>query len=349
MYRVTFYPTKQFAHAQQVLAGALALREQGLAELDVHSEPVAPLGAHPDNLLWMDVAHRGHTSRLCFDLKDGAGIDPKHLANADLYFKRTLLSSAGVTSPRVRPFGLNYQCYHTDLAAHRQLDMQVFRRPRMARYVRQIRDRITMARPPASLVLKADEFESRASDACQNTVIYFTRLWPVEGVSSEVADQRRRINTQRVALVHGLSQAFGARFVGGLEDTPEARAQAPSLIARLSTRKASYVERMKDSLVGVASTGLHESIGWKFAEYIAAARCVVSEPVRYELGDPVRADQHYLAYRNIDECLSACDRLLSRPEVAYAMRRANERYYAQSLRPDVALLRCFQQVMAQAA
>ncbi|MEZ5597876.1 MAG: glycosyltransferase [Pseudomonadales bacterium] len=148
------------------------------------------------------------------------------------------------------------------------------------------------------------------------------------------------MNRERIDVVRRLREALGPRFTGGLEDNAEAQRRAPQYIYRAGTDKHSYIALMKQHLVGVTSPGLHGSVGWKFAEYIAAACCIVAPLLPAGQSDSFNADTNYLPWNSLDDCVDACERLLNSPDQARAMQQENARYYARTLRPDVLLRHC---------
>lgn len=69
-----------------------------------------------------------------------------------------------------------------------------------------------------------------------------------------------------------------------MSDNACARRLCPELIVPDKlTGKRAYLHRMQHTEICVASTGLHGSTGWKLAEYVAAGRAIVTEPLRYTL------------------------------------------------------------------
>lgn len=47
---------------------------------------------------------------------------------------------------------------------------------------------------------------------------------------------------------------------------------------------------VKESDICITTTGLHRSIGWKFAEYIAASKAIVTEKLNYSPGTELKAN-----------------------------------------------------------
>ena len=94
---------------------------------------------------------------------------------------------------------------------------------------------------------------------------------------------------------------------------------------------------------GLASTGLHQSSGWKIAEYLAAGRAIVSEPLCYEVPGPFQAGENYLTYTSADGCIEQIRTLLAHPEQILQMGQRNRAYYDTWLRPDQIVTKALEQ------
>jgi hypothetical protein len=79
--------------------------------------------------------------------------------------------------------------------------------------------------------------------------------------------------------------------------------------------------------VSVVTTGIHQSVPGKLGESLAAGRCIVTEPLAYELPVQLEEGRHYLVFRNPEECVAQCRRLLDDDGLAAAMQAANREYY----------------------
>ncbi len=104
--------------------------------------------------------------------------------------------------------------------------------------------------------------------------------------------------------------------------TAFARRHYADVLLTEAYRRKDFIRMVKRHLIGVYTRGLHHSLAFKLPEYLAASMCVVSDPLRNELPQPLTAGRHYLEFRGHDECVAQCDRLLSRPE-AREMRAHN--------------------------
>jgi hypothetical protein len=166
-------------------------------------------------------------------------------------------------------------------------------------------------------------------------ILFLTRLWdPKECVHENYIEERKKINEERIALIRALREKYGNNIVAGLNDSPLSRELAPDLIVSDKyTKRKNYLKLMKASDICIASTGLHGSIGWKTAEYVAAGKAIVSEPFNYKVTGDFVSGENYLEFSGIDQCLDALDALSSFPEKLYEMKLKNHEYYKRYLAP----------------
>lgn len=361
MLRVTITRASMSPHLSQLLAGLYELRAANLVDLDFD-------GSGPDDpsesMLFAMVSDGARQRSVCFDMRDGPIVDRDALRNSDTYFKRTYTHSELRDVPadaqtRVRPFGLNYACSSSSqlrsVAFAKQL---LFQKPtsaeRNAGRLQSVRRMVS--RPvrwlggpaievSASSPLQYTEFEASARAPAEQGVIFLTRLWCSEGKPEDVVAQFRELNESRIELIRTLRNRLGGQFIGGVERNHVSEQLCPEYILDQDTIKTTYVASMKRCLVGVATTGLHGSIGWKFAEYVAASRCIVSQPLHPETCPGLVEGTHYLPFGAADECASACERLLNDPALARAMRGHNEAYYRNELQPSAMMLKRLRTVM----
>ncbi len=340
--RVVLYPVPQSAHIAQILTGLVALEHQGAIRICVGSRRHLPKNLRLQHHLWADLDYDGNHRRVCFDMLDSTDAEESIVRAADVYFKRGYVARVHTVYDwqvkTIRPYGLNYGCFAHN---HRFRDL-------WHALDRDDRRRLGVVGSVASRLSdrwqqrhgKHDELVVSAEVPAAERVMFTTRLWSRDQVPAMDPCVLERLNQSRVATVRALRSAFADRFSGGLVDNAAARALAADLVVPEDTSRNAYIARMQRHLVCVTTTGLHGSTGWKFAEYIAASRCIVSEPLVQSPMVPVEDGVHFLSAATPDACVAACERLLSDAALAANMRRANARYYASHLRPDCLLQRC---------
>jgi hypothetical protein len=101
----------------------------------------------------------------------------------------------------------------------------------------------------------------------------------------------------------------------------------------------SYARLLKRPLVTVYCRGLHDSVGFKMAEYLAASRAIVGHRPDSLLPRALVEGGNYLEFRHAEECVAQCDRLLRDRDLADAMRRSNWDYYIDQVEPSALLMR----------
>lgn len=362
MLRVTIFNASMSAHLSQLFAGLYDLQAAGLLEMHFRTTSERGCFAH---LLSTELADEWQTRRVCFDMSDGAFIDQRALEQADVYFKRSFANAELCKLPmhartKVHPFGLNYACttdaqlrsitYAKQLLAHELTDA-ASRNGRLRSMRRLIGHPVRwfngqMLEVTASSPLQYSAFEASADAHAKRAVIFLTRLWCTDERPGPESDRRRELNEARVAVIKTLRKRFPDRFLGGVERDRYSETHYPDCIIDNDTVKTNYIELMKGHLIGVATTGLHGSIGWKLAEYVAASRCIVSQPILNEGTTGLTPGKHYLEFDTADACASACERLLDDPALAREMRRNNEDYYEHELKPPVLMMKRLHTAMA---
>jgi hypothetical protein len=353
MIRVTALPDTHTPHLMQAYAGLTDLADAGKLELRYFEKPDPDARAFHRGSLWAEVQGADPTRRakVCVDFFDGGEIATQDgLEKCDVYFKRSYdprIVSALPPSLRtkVRPLGLN--CFL--LGDH---DRDVLRRVIIERRLRAIRGArfsraewsfraqlIASAAAPQwlpdalrqRLVPTAEAFESPPDSGEAGSVFLQCRVWPPD--SAPRASDIVALNESRAESVRLLRKTFGPRFVGGLVATSFARSHYGDCVSELPTDQWSYLKLIRRTRIGIVTRGIHGSIPWKTAEYLAASRCIVTEHMDHVLPEPLSEGEHLITFRNADECVAACELLLSNPSAGRRMQAANAEYYARSVRP----------------
>lgn len=313
----------------------MILEEQGLIRCDW--EP--PLRNLPLPIL---SARINDNTRVTYDTMDGplwvgGGIrDNLEYFNAEgpegWYFMRSFLPALKNEAPEgcyVAPLGLNY--YITPSYPYG------IRRP--LGYLRSVaRHSMLARRMGASRPILREDIESPPTRAAGDKVLLYTRLWDPEATSrgGTAADDRRAINAKRVEVVQVVRRELGERATVGIQADAFSSRFAPKslLLPAKNSDKHSYLQKMKQHSICIATTGLHGSTGWRFAEYVAASRAVISEPLVYEAGPGMTRGMNYLEFTNAESLLTAIDGLLRDATSMEEMMAQNHEYYLQRLRPD---------------
>jgi hypothetical protein len=287
----------------------------------------------------------------CIDLRDRSDqFVTDLLPHCDVYLKRSYYRPDVEKLPefqhKVMPFGLNFPCRNvssTERAlgtvapqyAARLVCAPTDSLRQLSEYFIRIRGFLCL--PDVKV------FEQHPAKDVDPTIVFQTRVWTQDQTDPDDAEE---INEGRVALVRALREAFGDRFVGGIIPTTYACERYPQDVSEEVSRRDLYLAMSKRSLIGIYSRGLHHSLAFKLSEYLAAAKCIVTDPFHHELPVPLVDGKNFLSFTTPDECVRRCAELLKDPQLTAAMRRDNYRYYLDEVEPAAHMLRCFERAFA---
>ena len=192
-----------------------------------------------------------------------------------------------------------------------------------------------------------DKFERGPVYRKKPAVLFYTRLWHApEG--DELYESVVQLNLSRIKLVSELKKRYGPRFTGGIQFDPKEVGRCGGLMVGIgATSRKRYLETMHKADICIGSTGLHNSIGWKTAEYVAASKAIVNEAFCFQVPGNFRAGVNYLPFADVEGCLTQVERLMGDPQRIYEMALANQAYYQASGRPDRVMANALRQVFPE--
>jgi hypothetical protein len=333
-------------HLQQLFTGFLLLRESGLIHLSQRFRP-APVeyandAPHLKNAghAHLDVLLDGNI-RLHFDTHDAREIATGELDRCDFYFKRSYAPDVVAALPpsqqgRIFPLGLNYRVLPDKVdpfAVRRSVRLTGISRASLSAVKKayDVRNRLGH-QPRLALMHSAADLEAEPK------VLFLVAAYdPYDDPrrDAEKVQDRIQINENRARIIRLMKGALGARFTGGFADSEFSRQHYSDLVVPPEmTQQAQYLLKLSTTPICIATTGLHGSIGWKFAEYIAFAKAPVSEALSYTVPGPFEPDRNYLEFTSPAQCLNATIRLMEDRSLRQELMRNNAAYYQSHLRPD---------------
>ncbi|MCR5484740.1 MAG: hypothetical protein K6F09_04020 [Clostridiales bacterium] len=172
-------------------------------------------------------------------------------------------------------------------------------------------------------------------------ILFTARLWDPAGdfegqIGKEKSLERHEINESRARCIRLCRKEFGSSFFGGITYSDFAQKKYPDVVMNDASagKKNRYLEFMKTFDITIATMGLHMSTGWKFAEYLAASKAIVTEPLYYENIGALADGVNYLTFKNDVECVERIGALFDRDK-RYKMMCANRDYYDRFMKSDV--------------
>lgn len=356
MLNVKVYPDLNSRHIAQVYSGLYDLAKNGRINLEFTSRIDDRIKKSVRNsVLCIQVSdsETGRVRTICFDMFDGCEISSiKRLELCDVYFKRSFYdkyinSLHSADRKKILPYGLNYECRSRNeshilkrLLIFHSASSSFSKSPRI--FIKDlsrelIRHWLLKYNIGSSNLkpLSVQEFLSQPDEPAELKILFQTRLWTPQECPRISEEQLNGINNTRIETLRSLKRRFGERFIGGLVPNDLARQRYPDLcLAIEKTSRRNHIQAIKRCTVCVTTTGLHDSIGGKLPEYLAASRCIVTEPMKFQLPVPLIEGKNYLSFSSPEECVRACEKLLDDAQSAIQMRRENYQYYLSEVEPS---------------
>lgn len=335
-------------HVQQILTGYFLLKQQGRISLVSKIEDIQfndmrkPQHIRDAKKYHLKVVIDNEIT-VYYDMHDSYEIDREELSNVDIYFKRSYLSSyidsfEEDKSKKVFELGLNYWVFpnHIDIQNIKRSLFLSTGKTRFSSFMRAINLPASLTNAPK---LKDLEDLPLWKDKANKKILFMARTWDPHDKKDrpiEKIDERRELNETRAACIRALKKEFGKDFYGGFMQDPYVFEHYKDCIIPDNnlTTKNKYLKFLKSFPICVASTGLHGSIGWKFGEYVAMSKAIVSENLVYSVPGGFEVGKNYLKFKTSDECVEQVLSLYQDDEKRYEMMTENAKYYYQYLKPD---------------
>ncbi|MFW8602215.1 hypothetical protein ACOHYD_12145 [Desulfobacterota bacterium M19] len=362
---VHVYPDSSGSHIMQIYAGLYELDAAGKIKLHFLKNPDKRLGKPTAHSLFLVISNQRSDWRclVCFDMHDCMEIDSaEKLQACDIYFKRSYSQPYIETLPdtlagKIYPFGFNYACCShyerrhvvSQLISHHCVTGK-FQTGKAASIKTILKKSLRLLLQGQSRFPLYHEFEENPDNAGNGKILFQSRVWDPEDSPRNYQrdpEKHRRLNENRANTVRALRSAFGDVFMGGLEPTDFAARHFSDCLTNLKTNKEKYLELVKQCSVAVTTTGLHDSTGWKLPEFVAASRCVVTEPIKYAIPGSFVEHLNYFTFTTPEECVKACGQLIADKQLARSMRESNFSYYHQALSPSALILDRLQFVLTK--
>jgi hypothetical protein len=176
-------------------------------------------------------------------------------------------------------------------------------------------------------------------------ILFLAAYWDPDGFAAKGQTRSEKIqrftsiehiNKMRAECVRRLRTAFSQQFTGGIIRDAQAEQYCPDCLTPvgLETDRRSFLRLVERHQICVASSGLHDSTGWKIAEFTAKGRAIVTEQMRFVAPRPFAENIHYLGFRTSDECVDQCAALMRDDEKRCRMMIANRAYYLGYVLPE---------------
>ena len=273
------------------------------------------------------------------DEEDFYAVTNMDIRNVDYYFKRSFKKEiAEQYEFKSYPLGLNYNVYTKNGNVFGKKEI-------FLNYIKKI-----VKNKKSNFYF--EDFECKPNITENPKICFLTRLWDPDAYEVEnekVRIDRIEINEFRANCIRACKKEFGENFIGGIEDSEFARNNYPDCIVedKSITDRYNFMNIVKSSDICIATTGLHKSIGWKFGEYVAASRAIVTEKLHYEIPGDFKSGINYLEFSSEDELVHSIKKLIEDKCLRYEMMKNNHNYYLEYVRPDKLIMNTLTQVIQE--
>lgn len=321
MKTVTINLVSSWNHCSQILTGFLSLEEKGIISVSIKKNKL--IEEQTGNLAAVIVDYDG--IRIVYDVMDGYQ-NPQGmkylLDNSDYYFKRSFSSKLNNElfdkeyNNKIHRLGMNYL-------------VSCANNPYNSMSLRSVLFALRGDKPNSYFI--NERFETTPVKKHGNfKILFLTRLW------DHSIDNAEKLNEQRINIIRMLKKKYRDKFIGGIRLSELAKELAPDLVvSKQFTERANYLKLLREADVCIGTLGLHQSTGWKTAEYVASSKAIVNEELFYEVPGSFSNGINYLSFSDEQECCNHVERLLADPEYLFNMKVENNKYYKNWLRPDV--------------
>jgi hypothetical protein len=317
-------------HVSQICTGFSLLHQAGEIVLTQQCRQPNFHANKPEHLRDASDAHLSvivnRAIHLFYDCHDSYEIDEEAASSVHYYFKRSFDPGNIPHSLKaeVFPLGLNYPVFCNEVDS--------FEDERISAFEPESRD----FDPPLSR-LTVGELHGLPDRFREPQALFICRTWdPFDVSDPKKTAERFRLNEMRARCIELLRDEFGSCFLGGFMHDDYAVRNYPHLLLTDNeiSKKGNYITLLNRYPIGVTTTGLHDSVGWKMGEYVAFSKAIVSERLNYEVPGHFRAGTNYLEFDEPAQCVEAVRELISNNDLRYEMMKSNHEYYLAYLQPD---------------
>lgn len=330
---LNYFPS---VHLKQIYTGFLILKKLGIIELIIkpssenNTKPILKVIINNkfeviydalDGLNWIDAPIEDNLSYFNKNIK------------ADFYFKRSYNKQVFDNAPqncKVYPLGLNYPIEPQDKLSSSVKEMTIDL----------LKKNYLTSKFYKKFSFYKTDFEYYPIPNKLNKILFVTQLYNPEQTSLDhLKAERSLMNQNRINCIKSCQKIFGKQFSGGLVANDYTLKHAKDLIIpSVFSKKEIFLNSIKNHDICIATTGLHDSIGWKFGEYVAASRAIVTEPLLYELPGEFVINKNYLNYNNENQLIKNINTLLENKDKLFEMMNNNFKYYNNYLSPEKLVL-----------
>ena len=314
-------------HLSQIYSGFTMLSQKGKIDLKLNTVQkgfyekfVDKSKQHLKNANYQYLMANIDDKKIFYDMHDSYKISSRVLNEVDIYFKRSYLKNH-YKSNKVIPFGLNMRVNNP------KVDLKRF----YIEFNQRNFEGCLGALKLDKFMVKQAEGVPRTTDIkhrgkiTNSNIFFFTLLYDPNDNPERTKQKRKEIeelNSSRIELAKVIKSNFRDRATCGIMKNDYSRKIVPKELIMDKVTFTEYLDLINQHSICISSTGLHGSIPWKFANYIAGGKCIVTEKLLY------------LEFETPEGCIQNISKLIQNEKIRFKMSKNNLNYYNTSLKPD---------------
>lgn len=157
----------------------------------------------------------------------------------------------------------------------------------------------------------------------------------------------RVMNEFRAKLICALRAEFSDRFVGGFRRLGPSYSRYPEAVETATISHDQYLDLLRRSPVVVYTNGKWDCYSWRFAESLAASKCIVSETIPNAPGPALNENLGIVQCASVEEIVAAVRRFDCNPELAHEYALRCHRFYVEAVRPQSRMRLLLKEVLGE--
>jgi hypothetical protein len=271
----------------------------------------------------------------------------KKLTACDVYYKRNFIPERTFSvcpqdlQHKIRPAGLSYP-----LRTYRERPFWVrligaWYRHENIRYsptvlFKALRHIPWYSRMPLGW-LTEKEFKHETSEGIEPIILFQTMAYNPK--SSAFPEDTGAVTEERAEVIRVLRRDFKGQVIAGFVPSDYVLQKYPDLVLYDNIDQHSYLGLVKRCRIAIYTRGLRDSPAFKMPEYLAAGRCIVSDPIKTMLPKPLVHGEHLLYFRSTEELVQQCKLILQDKALQRKLSQGALRYYEEEVRPKARVLK----------
>jgi hypothetical protein len=329
---------------QQIYTGFFLLNRAGLIDLKQVVKKNKNIKSNdPGSGTNVEVIVNGKI-KLYYDTKDGTNVDVQALNESHFYFKRSYnskkINQVGDLRERIFPLGLNYAVFPSSFDPY-----SFSRNCILSDGIKKITGCIKTfdIRNHFNFLPRINLMHALPDYNADPKIIFMVKAYDPNDVINrrkEKVEERIQLNETRAKCIKYLNSEFGNKFYGGFyHNTFTKKNYSDCLIPDgKKSEKRNYINILKSYPICIANSGLHGSIGWKFAEYIAFSKAIISEKMDNSVPGNLENGKNYLEFLTPEDCVNKAIELFHDKDLRNSIMQNNTKYYFSYLRPDALIM-----------